>query len=149
MEQYLWIVWLAIFVIALVVEASGPSIVSIWFALGALIAMIISFIPGVAWWIELIVFVVVSITTMFALRPILNKYFKINKFNSNVDGLSGKEGYVLEEISFLTPGLVKIGDVKWTAVPIKKEDVIQVNSVVEVVSVEGNKLIVKKVEEKK
>ena len=59
MEQYLWIIWLAIFVIALVIEASGPSLVSIWFALGALVTMIISFIPGVAWWIELIVFVVV------------------------------------------------------------------------------------------
>ena len=149
MEQYLWIIWLAIFVIALVIEASGPSLVSIWFALGALVTMIISFIPGVAWWIELIVFVVVSITAILALRPILNKYFKINKFNSNVDSLSGKEGYVLEEISFLIPGVVKIGDVKWSAIPVKKDEIILVNSVVEVVNVEGNKLIVKKVEEKK
>ena len=149
MEQYLWIIWLAIFVIALVIEASGPSLVSIWFALGALVTMIISFIPGVAWWIELIVFVVVSITAILALRPILSKYFKINKFNSNVDSLSGKEGYVLEEISFLTPGVVKIGDVKWSAIPVKKDEIIPVNSVVEVVNVEGNKLIVKKVEEKK
>ena len=58
MEQYLWIVWLAIFVIAVAVEASGPSLVSIWFAIAALVTMIISFIPGVAWWIELIVFIV-------------------------------------------------------------------------------------------
>lgn len=149
MEQYLWIVWLAIFVIAVIVEASGPSLVSIWFALGALITMIISFIPGVAWWIELIVFIVISMTTILALRPILKKYFKINKFNSNVDGLAGKEGFVLEEITFLTPGLVKIGDVKWNAIPAKKDEVIPVNSVVQVVTVEGNKLIVKKVEEKK
>ena len=149
MEQYLWIIWLAIFVIALVVEASGPSLVSIWFALGALVTMIISFIPGVAWWIEVIVFVVISATALFALRPVLNKYFRINKFKSNVDGLSGKEGYVLEEITYLKPGVVKIGDVKWNAVPVKKEETIEVNSVVEVVSIEGNKLIVKKVEEKK
>lgn len=149
MEQYLWIVWLAIFVIAVVVEASGPSLVSIWFAVAALVTMIVSFIPDVAWWVEVIIFVVVSLTTILALRPILKKYFKINKFNSNVDGLSGKEGFVLEEISFLTPGLVKIGDVKWNAIPAKKDEVIQVNSVVQVVTVEGNKLIVKKVEEKK
>ena len=149
MEQYLWILWLAIFVIAVIVEASGPSLVSIWFALGALITMIISFIPGVAWWIELIVFIVISMTTILALRPILKKYFRINKFNSNVDGLTGKEGFVLEEITFLTPGLVKIGDVKWNAIPAKKDEVIPVNSVVQVLTVEGNKLIVKKVEEKK
>ena len=149
MEQYLWILWLAIFVIAVIVEASGPSLVSIWFALGALVTMIISFIPGVAWWIELIVFIVISMTTILALRPILKKYFRINKFNSNVDGLTGKEGFVLEEITFLTPGLVKIGDVKWNAIPAKKDEVIPVNSVVQVLTVEGNKLIVKKVEEKK
>ena len=149
MEQYLWILWLAIFVIAVVVEASGPSLVSIWFALGALVTMIISFIPGVAWWIEVIVFVVVSAASLLALRPVLNKYFRINKFKSNVDGMSGKEGYVLEEISTLKPGVVKIGDVKWNAVPIKKDESIPVNSVVQVVTVEGNKLIVKKVEEKK
>ena len=149
MEQYLWVLWLAIFVIAVVVEASGPSLVSIWFALGALVTMIISFIPGVAWWIEVIVFVVVSAASLLALRPVLNKYFKINKFNSNVDGMNGKEGYVLEEISYLKPGVVKIGDVKWNAVPVKKDETIQVNSVVQVVTVEGNKLIVKKVEEKK
>lgn len=147
MEQYLWIIWLAIFVIAVVVEASGPSLVSIWFALGALVTLIISFLAP--WWVQLIVFIVVSAAALFTLRPILNKYFRINKFKSNVDGLEGKEGYVLEEISFLKPGVVKIGDVKWNAVPIKKEETILVGAVVEVVTIEGNKLIVKKVEEKK
>ena len=147
MEQYLWIIWLAIFVIAVIVEASGPSLVSIWFALGALVTLIISFLAP--WWVQLIVFIVVSAAALFTLRPILNKYFRINKFKSNVDGLEGKEGYVLEEISFLKPGVVKIGDVKWNAVPIKKEETILVGAVVEVVTIEGNKLIVKKVEEKK
>ena len=147
MEQYLWIVWLAIFVIAVIVEASGPSLVSIWFALGALVTLIISFLAP--WWVQLIVFIVVSTAALFTLKPILNKYFRINKFKSNVDSLEGKEGYVLEEISFLKPGVVKIGDVKWNAVPIKKEETIAVGAVVEVVAIEGNKLIVKKVEEKK
>ena len=54
MEQYMWIVWLALFVIMLVVEAAGPALVSIWFSFGALIALIISFIPGIEWWIEVI-----------------------------------------------------------------------------------------------
>ena len=147
MEQYLWIIWLAIFVIAVVVEASGPSLVSIWFALGALVTLIISFLAP--WWVQLIVFIVVSAAALFTLRPILNKYFRINKFKSNVDSLEGKEGYVLEEITFLKPGVVKIGDVKWNAVPVKKEETIAIGAVVEVVTIEGNKLIVKKVEEKK
>ena len=148
MEQYLWIIWLVIFVSMLVVESLGPTLVSIWFALGALIALIISFIPGVAWWIELIVFVVVSATALLALRPVFKHLLKRNIFKSNVDSMQGKRGYVTEDITYLVPGAVKLGDVKWSAVPQDKNTVYSKGEVVEVVAVNGNKLIVKKVEEK-
>ena len=148
MEQYLWIIWLVIFVSMLVVESLGPTLVSIWFALGALIALIISFIPGVAWWIELIVFVVVSATALLALRPVFKHLLKRNIFKSNVDSMQGKRGYVCEDITYLVPGSVKLGDVKWSAVPQDKNTVYSKGEVVEVVAVNGNKLIVKKVEEK-
>ena len=46
MEQFTWIVWLSLFVLMVVIEAMGPALVSIWFAVGALITLIISFIPG-------------------------------------------------------------------------------------------------------
>ena len=133
----------------LVIEASGPNLVSIWFALGALIALIISFIPGVAWWIELIVFVVISAVTLLALRPVFKHLLKRNIFKSNVDSLQGKRGYVVEDITYLIPGAVKMGDVKWSAVPQDKNTTFLKGEVVEVVSINGNKLIVKKVEEKK
>ena len=149
MEQYLWIIWLVIFISMVVVEASGPNLVSIWFALGALVALIISFIPGVAWWIELIVFVVVSAASLLALRPVFKHLLKRNIFKSNVDSFQGKRGYVVEDITYLIPGAVKMGDVKWSAVPQDKNTTFLKGEVVEVVSVNGNKLIVKKVEEKK
>ena len=148
MEQYLWIIWLVIFVSMLVVESLGPTLVSVWFALGALVALIISFIPGVAWWIELIVFVVVSATALLALRPVFKHLLKRNVFKSNVDSMQGKRGYVTEDITYLVPGSVKLGDVKWSAVPQDKNTTFIKGEVVEVVTVNGNKLIVKKVEEK-
>ena len=79
MEAYMWIVWLSLFVLMLVVEAIGTELVSIWFSLGALIALIVSFIPNVPWWVEVVVFVVISCATLFALRPLFTKYFKRNK----------------------------------------------------------------------
>lgn len=148
MEQYMWIVWLALFVIMLVVEAAGPALVSIWFSFGALVALIISFIPGISWWIEVIVFVVISIATLLALRPVLRRYIKRNNFRTNVDSFIGKRGYVIEDITLLQPGAVKIGDVSWTAIPVNKDDKILENEIIEVVAVNGNKLTVKKVEEK-
>jgi membrane protein implicated in regulation of membrane protease activity len=147
-EQYMWIIWLVLFVAMLIIEAIGPALVSIWFALGAVIALILSFIPEVAWWIEVIVFVVISIATLLALRPILKRYVKRNNYNTNIDSFTGKRGYVIEDITYLRPGAVKIGDVSWTAIPVNKDEKIVENEIIEVVAVNGNKLIVKKVEGK-
>ena len=149
MEQYLWIIWLAIFALSVIIEASGPNLVSIWFAVGSLVTLIISFIPGVAWWIEVIVFVVISAVSFIALRPIFKRFLKHSIFNTNIDSYAGKKGYVVEEITLLNPGSVKIGDVKWSAIPLDEKDKFSVNEIVEVVAINGNKLIVKKVEEKK
>ena len=147
-ETYMWIVWLALFVAMLVVEAMGPALVSVWFSFGALISLIVSFIPGVAWWIQVVIFVVISLATLIALRPIVNRYYKRNKYSTNIDSFTGKRGYVIEDITFLKPGAVKIGDVSWTAIPADKDEKILENEVIEVIKVSGNKLIVKKVEGK-
>ena len=147
-ETYTWIIWLALFVAMLAVEALGPALVSVWFAFGALVALIVSFIPEVAWWVEVVIFVVISLATLLALRPVLRRYFKRNNYNTNIDSFTGKRGYVIEDITYLKPGAVKIGDVSWTAIPVDKDQKILENEVIEVVAVNGNKLIVKKVEEK-
>ena len=49
MEQWMWIIWLVVFVLALVIEAIGTDLVSIWFAAGAVVAIILSLIPEVPW----------------------------------------------------------------------------------------------------
>lgn len=147
-ENYMWIIWLALFVVMLLIEASGPALVSVWFSFGALVALIVSFIPNVPWWVEVIVFVVISIATLLALRPILKRFYKRNNINTNIDSFTGKRGYVIEDITFLKPGAVKIGDVSWTAIPANKDQTILEDEVIEVVAVRGNKLIVKKVEGK-
>ena len=147
-ENYMWIIWLALFVVMLLIEASGPALVSVWFSFGALVALIVSFIPNVPWWVEVIVFVVISIATLLALRPILKRFYKRNNINTNFDSFTGKRGYLIEDITFLKPGAVKIGDVSWTAIPANKDQTILEDEVIEVVAVRGNKLIVKKVEGK-
>lgn len=147
-ETYTWIIWLALFVAMLGVEALGPALVSVWFSFGALIALIVSFIPEVPWWVEVVIFVVISLATLLALRPVLRRYFKRNNYNTNIDSFTGKRGYVIEDITYLKPGAVKIGDVSWTAIPANRDDKILENEVIEVVAVSGNKLIVKKVEVK-
>ena len=152
-EQYMWIVWLALMIIMVIVECMGPALVSIWFAAGALVSLILSLfslIPGVTipWWVQVIVFVVVSAITLLALRPLSKRYLKRNLVNSNVDSLVGKRGLLEEEIKPFEPGVCKINDVSWTAISTNGKETIAVKSVVEVVAIQGNKLLVKKVEEK-
>ena len=152
MEQYMWIVWLVLMLVMIFIEAMGPALVSIWFAAGALIALILSlfsFIPNVTvpWWLQLIVFVVVSTVTLLLMRPLSKRYFKRNVVNSNADSLLGKKGLLEEEVKPFLPGVCKINDVAWTAVSVDGKQTIAKGSVVEVVAIQGNKLIVKKVEE--
>lgn len=147
MEAYLWAVWLGVFVIALIVEAIGADLVSVWFAGGALIALILSFIPGVAWWIQLIVFFVISIALLLSLRPLTRKWMRGRIVKSNVDSLIGKKAVLLEKIDFVHRGEVAVGDVKWTAVGVDDNSKIEKGKTVVIVAVSGNKLIVKEAED--
>ena len=141
--EYMWIIWLSIFVVALVVESLGSEIVSVWFAFGAVISLILSFIPGVEWWIQVIVFFVVSIATMIAIRPAIRRMMKRDIVNSNIDTMIHKKGKMTKTCDNLNHGEVKINGVTWTAVSADEDRVIKENEIVEVVAIEGNKLIVK------
>ena len=147
MEQWMWAIWLGIFVVAIIVEAVGTDLVSIWFAGGAIIALIVSLINGVAWWIEVIVFFVISIALLAALRPTVKKLLKRNITPSNADSLIGQRGLLIDDIGPKNRGIVSINDIKWTAVSASEELEIPAGTRVEIVAIQGNKLIVRPVEE--
>lgn len=148
MEQYMWIVWLGILILGVIVEALGTELVSIWFSAGAVIALILSFIPGLPWWGELIAFFVVSIVCILALRPLAKRFLKRDVVSSNADSLIDKVGIALEDISSEDPGEMKIAGNIWHAIvpegdaPLKKGDKGRV------IRISGNKLVVLKVDEK-
>ena len=145
MVEYLWIVWLSIFVVALIVETGTTELVSIFFAFGALIAMIISFIPGVEWWVQLIIFVVLSGVSLAALRPVVKKYLNKEKRDTNVDEYIGKKVNVIDVNNDGYPE-VKLNGLIWRIEPVDEEEKVEVGEKVEIVTIKGNKLIVRKVE---
>jgi len=152
-EQLMWAVWLGILIIMVVIEAMGPALVSIWFAVGAFVSLVLSLfslIPDVIipWWVQVVVFVIVSVITLILMRPVTKRCLKRNTINSNVDSLVGKRGVLEEEIKPFDPGVCRINDVLWTVVSTNGKETIAKESVVEVVAIQGNKLMVKKVEEK-
>lgn len=144
METYMWIVWLAIFVIAIIVEISTTELVSIFFCLGSLVALIISFISGVPWWVQLIVFVVLSGASMLGLRPLIKKVLSKEKRDTNVDEFIGKRAIVIGINNDGYPE-IKMNGLIWRIVNINEDEKIDVGDKVEIVSINGNKLIVRKV----
>ena len=145
MLEYMWVVWLSIFVVALIIEATTTELVSVFFAFGAVIAMIISFIPGVEWWVQLIVFVVLSGASLAALRPLVRKYLNKEKRDTNVDEFIGKKVNVIDLNNDGIPE-VKLNGLIWRIEPVDEEDKIAVGDKVEIVTIKGNKLVVRKVE---
>ena len=110
MELYisLIVVWLVIFVVSVIIEACTTELVSIWFSAGSIIALILSAIPNVPFYIPIIVFIVISLTLLLCLRPIIKKMLNKNTLNSNIDEIIGKKGIVESEINDVDLGTVKI-----------------------------------------
>lgn len=110
------IFWLAALVVFLIVEAACPfHLVSIWFAVGALAAMIVSLFGGVVW-LQVTVFCVVSTALLICLWPFIRKFLNPHLTKTNVDSVIGTEGIVTALIDNLNAqGQVKLGGMEWTA----------------------------------
>ena len=144
MEQYMWIVWLAIFVIAIVVEAATAEITGIFLCLGAIVALILALVPGVPFWAEIVVFVALTVLSFIFLRPVFKKFFKKGgSKETNVDSLIGTKCLVQKEYKKYDFGEVRIAGATWSIINIVNEEEIPQNAQVEIVGIDGNKLIVK------
>ena len=108
-------VWFGLMVVFFIVEGATVSMVSTWFALGSLAAMVISLLGGELW-LQVLVFVTVSAVTLAMLRPLAKKYINGRLTPTNVDALAGKTCLCVTAIDNLAScGQVKIGDVEWSA----------------------------------
>lgn len=109
------ILWLVLMVVFLIVEASTVTMVSLWFAAGALSAMIVSLLGG-AVWLQTVVFLAVSAGLLIALRPLVRKYITPRLTATNIDSVIGSTGLVTVAIDNVSAaGQVKLGAMVWTA----------------------------------
>lgn len=145
-EISIWI-WLGVFVFAIVLEASTQDYVSIWFGVGALIALAIS--GAVPYWAELIVFAVVSAAALIFTRPLVRKLMDRTARKTNSDEFVGKRLKVVKEITKYDGGEVKLNGIIYVAILMEEEETsIPEESIVEVVAMKGNRVVVKLIEEK-
>lgn len=137
-EAIIWFVLLIIFVLA---EAATVTVVSLWFAAGALAALIISMLSGPIW-LQVLVFAVVSIVLLWMLRPVIKKHFTPKLTRTNVDAVIGREATTMVAINNrMAQGKVMLDGMEWSARSTTGEEIGE-NTVVRVDRVEGVKLFV-------
>ncbi len=137
--------WIILFLVLLLIELATVNLVSIWFAVGAIAAFITSFFTDSVL-LQLFVFVVVSVVSLFVTLPIVKKVKSKDKFvPTNLDRVLGKEAEVTKEIKPNHYGEVQVFGTTWTATG---DEVFKVGEKAIVDAMDGVKLIVKRKEEK-
>lgn len=136
------IIWLGLAIVFLVVEASCPiHLVSIWFAVGSLAAMLAA-VLGAEMWLQILLFVVVSAGLLACLWPLTKKFLNPKVTATNVDSVIGSRGLVTDAIDNLSAcGHVKLGAMEWSARS-SSGDPIPVGTQVQVDRIEGVKVFV-------
>lgn len=109
------IVWLVLMVVFLIAEAATVTMVSLWFAAGALAALVIGLLHGPLW-LQIGAFVAVSAVLLLLLRPLVRRYVAPKITATNADSVIGKTGLVTVAIdNVAATGQVKLGGMVWTA----------------------------------
>lgn len=140
-------IWLVMMVLFIWIEASTVAMVSLWFAAGALVSMIVALLGGQVW-LQAVVFLAVSGVLLLLLRPLAKRYFTPRITRTNVEAIIETQGIVTEEIdNLLAQGQVKINGLEWTARSTSGEK-IPVGTTIKVDRIEGVKVFVTPVEVK-
>lgn len=138
-----WIIWLGVFIVMLIIEAATTALATVWFAVGALVAMIMD-LCGAPHNLQIIVMAAVSVVTfiicMIWIRPKLDSLRRAKAQRTNADRLIGMEGIVIVPIDPVEgKGQVKVEGQVWSA---KSAGAVKDGTKVKIRAIEGVKLIV-------
>lgn len=135
-------IWLIIFVACIVIEIISMGLTTIWFAGGALIAAVAA-VLGFPLWVQIVLFVLISLVLLYFTRPIAVKYFNKDRVKTNAESLVGKQAIVISEIDNLQGiGQVTVEGKEWTARTITDGVTLPTGSVVVIRAISGVKLMV-------
>ena len=142
---FMFYVWIILLVLAVIIEIATTDLTSIWFAAGALVALILNlFVQDELIWLQVMLFAIVSIAAMLIIKPIIKRKFNSETVETNVNALIGKTVIVVSTIAMHNPGSIKAEGIEWTAVT--EDETFEPGDLVEIVSISGNTMLVKSVE---
>ena len=139
--------WMALVIIFLVVELVTVGLTTIWLAGGAFVAFILAAV-GAGFWVQLIAFFAVSFVLIYFTRPFAVKYLNPRGTRTNSEELIGEVVKVIERIDNReAKGRALVKGLEWSARAVSDDMIIEKDTLVKVVRIEGVKLIVEPIEE--
>lgn len=137
--------WLLAAVVFGVIESLTMGLVTIWFAGGALVALVAS-ILNVSVPIQIVIFLAVSVVLMVGTRKIFIEKLRTGQEKTNVEALIGRIGTAKTDVDNMSAGIVNLSGQEWSALCGTEEKIVA-GEKVKVERIEGVKLIVAPVEE--
>lgn len=136
------LLWLIVAIIFAIAEAMTPSLTLIWFSIGALILIFLStFIQSIL--IQVILFGIISVTLLIVATKIIVKKDENHQYDTNLQAIVKKIGVVRKDILPNETGIVVVENEEWSAISANNEAILE-NTEVEILKIEGVKLIVSK-----
>lgn len=135
------VIWLIIAILSGIIEAITLGITTIWFVFGALVAWLL-YEFNAPFLVQLIAFISVSAILLYFTKPLVERYLHVGKVRTNADSLIGEIGIVIEDIDTIKAiGQVEVKGQIWSA-KTRDENLILKDTLVEILAIEGVKLIV-------
>ena len=137
--------WIGIIVAAVVIEAFTDQLVSIWFVPAGIVAAIMHFAEAKPYW-QVIVFLIIAIVGIVFAKLVLTRIMpKTTDSRTNIDAIIGERCVVTEKIdNYAGCGQARVKGQIWSARGVYEDDVFEVGEVLNIVAIEGVKLICKK-----
>ena len=137
--------WIGIIIAAVGVETITDQLVSIWFVPAGIVAAIMEFCGAQEYW-QIIVFLIVAIVGIVFAKTVLPKILPRSSDNrTNIDAIIGEKCVVTERIdNYASCGQARVRGQVWSARGVGENDVFEVGEILNIVAIEGVKLICKK-----
>jgi membrane protein implicated in regulation of membrane protease activity len=136
-RDHLWETWLMIAVALGVLELISTDLILIMLAGGALVGMVVALV-GAPVSVQIVLALATALGLLALIRPsMVHRLHAGPTLRTGADALIGERGFVVEPLSHLTPGRVKIGGDVWTARPYDEDDQIEAGAAVDVVAIKG------------
>ena len=139
------LVWLILIILFIVGELATVGLTSIWFAVGALVALISAFF-GAPFGLQIVLFIAVSLIALAATRPLANKFINRKVQSTNAQSLIGQEIRIKEQVSNIDQtGMAVVQGQEWTVRSADDDVIIAQGDLARIKSISGVKLIVEKI----